>query len=604
MMKAIRWSGVIAFIIIFGGLIGGSLLFVEPIVESMIESTLTDMNEAQVDVGSVDISYSPLALSVRDIQVTDPAHPMVNSVDIGQARFALSFGDLWLKKVIIDDMSLSGIRVDTPRKKSGAIKKAAKPKVATEEDRPLFEIPMLDMQLPDVKQLLKTEPLSAEKLINELNQDVEKTRQQWAEMRDEIDDKQRWESYRTRYEQISLAFKADTAQKLKAIEDAKELRKDLKQEAARIRQTRDRISADSNRLEDEFKAAKAAPGQDIQRIKDKYSIDQLNAENITQMLFGPRAAEYLGLAQTWYARIKPYIKSKEKEQKVIRLKGENIAFREYHPKPGFYVARATIDAQVPRGQFAGSITDVSSDQSVSKKPTRFKLSGQNMRHRDSEQLSGEFNYIQPDRGFTRIEYSIRGYQLTDFDISRSDKLSLKMNSSLMDLSLSTRLQGGEISGRSDVDFSKVQFNAGTDSSGSLARMLAAAFADVRDFNIEAKFRGDLKDIDIEMKSSLDNQIGQQFKAQVNARKQQFERELKAAIDVKLREPMTRLEASKQQLDQVQAELQAKQQELEQKIADLDSKIDQQKNIKKQELDDKADKKKDELKKKLLDKLKL
>jgi len=595
-MKAIRWPGLLAFVIIFGGLIGGTLLFAENIVKSMIESSLTDMNEARVDVGSVDIRYSPLALTVHNIQVADPAQPMVNSVQIGQARFALSFGDLWLKKLIIDDMSLTGIRVDTPRKKSGAIKKVAKQQAVEEEKPSMLGFDMPDMELPDVKQVLKVEPLTAEKLIGELNQDVEQTQQQWADIRDQINDKQRWNSYHTRYEQIRQAFQGDTAQKLKAIEDAKTLRKDLKQEVARIRQARDKIHTDSNRLEDEFKAAKAAPSQDIQRIRDKYRLDQLNAENITQ--------EYLALAQTWYARLKPYLKSKSKEQEVVRLQGENIAFREYHPKPGFYVARAAIDAEVPRGQFVGSVTDISSDQSISKKPTRFKLSGQNMRHRDSEQLSGEFNYIQPDKGYTLVDYSIKGYQLNDFNISSSDKLSLSMARSLMNLKLSTRLQGGEINGRSDADFRQVKFNSASDSSGSLSRMLVASFANVHQFYIDTKFSGSLHHLNINMKSDLDNQIGQQFRAQVNARKQQFEQDLRARIDEKLREPLARVEAKKQRLDQIRADVDAKHQELEQKIADLDNKIDQQKAIKKQQLDNKVDRKKEELKKKLLDKFKL
>ena len=603
-MKAIRWPGLIAFIIIFGGLIGGTLLFAESIVESMIESTLTDMNEARVDVASVDIQYSPLSLTVRRIQITDRMQPMQNAVDIGEARFALSFGDLWLKKLIIDDMSLTGIRVNTPRKTSGAIKKPTRQKAPVEDSESLFDFDMPDMDLPNVKDILKSEPLTAEKLIDELNSDFDRSREQWSDMRNEIVDAQRWDQYDARYNRIRQQFKGDFSQQLAAIQEAKTLRDELKQEVERIRQARDTIRSDSRRLNDEFKAAKAAPKQDVERIKQKYRLDNLDAGNITQMLFGAQAAEYLDLARNWYGRIKPYIESDEEEQKVVRLKGENIAFREYNPKPGFYVGRAAVEAELPRGQFVGSITDISSDQSVSKKPTRFLLSGKNMRHRDSEQLSGEFNYIEKDSGYTQVDYQLRAYELNDFDISKSSKLSLNIATSLMDLSVSSRLQSGRISGRSDVDFRKVQFKSTTDSSGSLSRMLAAAFSDVHGFDIDATFRGNLRDMDIDMKSDLDNQIGQQFKAQINARKQQFERELRARIDEKLREPMAKLDTQKQRLDQIKADIDAKEQALRQKLADLESKIDQEKDIQKRKLDRKVDEKKDELKKKLLDKFKL
>jgi hypothetical protein len=174
----------------------------------------------------------------------------------------------------------------------------------------------------------------------------------------------------------------------------------------------------------------------------------------------------------------------------------------------------------------------------------------------------------------------------------------------MNLDLSTRLQSGQIRGRSDINFNKVNFKSGTSSSGSLTRMLTAAFSDIHHFNIDATFSGTLKDMDMNLKSDLDNQIGRQFKAQVDARKQQFERELKARIDEKLREPLAKLEQKKRKLDQIKADVDAKEKELKQQLADLDNKINQEKEIQKQKLKSKADSKKDELKKKLLDKFKL
>ncbi len=603
-MKIIRWPGLIAFILIFALLVGGGVLFAESIVQSMIESTLTDINGAKVDIASVQINYSPVSLSVNDIQIADAARPMTNSIQIARARFAMSGGDLLLGKLIIDDMSLTGIRVDTPRKRSGALPKTKKTQAPVDDEKTLFDFDLPDIDLPDVGEALKQEPLKSEKLVDELNLDVDKTRQQWKATRDDIKDQKRWDSLKARYEKIRRDFKGDFAQKLDAIKDAKQLRDDLKKEMERIRNARRQFNTDSERLENAFKAVKAAPKQDIERIKQKYKLDNLNTGNIAELLFGAQAAEYLSLARTWYRRIKPYIESDEEEQEAVRFEGEDIVFREFNPKPGFYVRKVAIDAEIPRGRFAGSMTDLSSDQSVSKKPTRFKLAGQDMRHRDSEELSGEFNYVKKDRGYSQFEYRIKAYQLRDFDISKSKKLALNMSSGLMDLSLSSRIQSGRINGNTDIDFSKVNFKAGTRSSGAVTRMLATAFSDIHRFNIEATFGGNLKDLDMDLKSDLDNQIGHQFKAQIDARKRQFEQDLKARIDKKLREPLAELEQKKQKLDRIKAEVDDKERELKLQLADLDDKIKQEKEIQKQKLRDKKKQKKDELKQKLLKKLKL
>lgn len=606
-MKIIRWPGLIAFLIITTALIAGTVLFAGSIIKSIAESTLTDMNKARVDIASVDINYSPLSLSVNDIQITDSTSPMINALQIGQAHFALSFSDLLLKKVIIDDMSLSNIRIDTPRKRSGAIEtKTTKENVT--DNSPLIDISMPDMEMPKVDDVLKNTTLQSPQTIALLSQDLDKTHASWTQLSNDILNSKRWYSHEARYQKISTDFKGDYAQKIASIKEAKKLREDYAQEVTRIQNARKQINADSSRLDEEYKAARAAPGKDIDSIKQQYKLDDLSAGNITQLLFGQQAAEYLALARTWYLRLKPYLpvedKNAVKEKKMPRLKGEDITFREFNPKPDFYIRKAAIDAEVPRGKFAGEITEVSSSQSISGKPTKFLLKGQDMRHRDSEQLSGEFNYVNKSSGYSDFSYNIKAYQLKDVSISRSDKLSLKMSKSLMNFDLSTRLQSGQISGRSDILFNQVQFDSNTQSSGTLARMLATSFSDVHRFNINTQLKGDFKNMDMSLKSDLDKQIGAQFKTQMQQQKQKFEVELKSRIDETLREPMAKIEAKKQQLDSVKQQINDKEKELTQKLADLNSKIDQEKNLQNDKLQDKKDEKKESVKKGLLNKLKL
>ncbi len=268
------------------------------------------------------------------------------------------------------------------------------------------------------------------------------------------------------------------------------------------------------------------------------------------------------IAQTWYSRVEPYITSDEPEEEVKRQHGEDITFREFDPKPDFYVRKASIDAQIPRGQFVGNITEISSDQSINKKPMRFKVAGENMRHRDREELSGEFNYINKAKGYSKVNYLIRQYQLDNFEVSKSKKLPVTIAKSLMNLDLSARLQDKQVTGNSDIRFKKVKFLTGDASSGSsFSKMLKSSFAGVDKFNINARFKGNKNDIDIDLKSDLDNQLGDQLKAQINKKKEQFEANLKSRIDDKLKEPLAKIEAKKKHLDQIKRELDTKEKEI-------------------------------------------
>lgn len=587
-MKLIRWSGLITFSAITATLIGGSLLFAESIIESLFESSLTDMNQAKVDIDSVELSYSPLSLTINDIQVSDGTNPMINSVQIGQANFTLSSGDLLLKKVIIDDMSLSNIRIDTPRKYSGALRqeKQIVPSVSDESQK--FEIEMPDIDLPSIDDVLQSNPLQSIQTINQLSQDLDSTKNQWTQISDDIKDPKRWNDHEAKYTKIRNDFKGNFVQKLNSIKEAKTLSNEYKKEVDRIRNARNQINTDSQRLETAYKAAKAAPKNDIDRIKQKYKLDDLSTGNITELLFGQQARDYLALAQTWYNRIKPYIPEDSEdsieEAEIIRAKGEFISFREFNPKPDFFVRKVAIDAQIPRGKFAGTINDISSNQSISGKPIRFLLTGQELRHRDSEQLSGEFNYVVKGKGYSSVNYHIKRYQLKDISISSSKKLSLNMARSLMNFDLSTRIHSGQLTGQADITFNDVQFKSNTGSSGTLPRMFAASFADVRDFNIDARMKGNFKDMDMRLKSNLDNQIGAQFKNQVNDKKEKFETELRARIDAKIRQPMAKIEAQKRKLDALKQQIDTKEKEIKQKLANLNNKITQEKKIKKQLLD--------------------
>ncbi|TNF39216.1 MAG: hypothetical protein EP315_00095, partial [Gammaproteobacteria bacterium] len=240
-MKSIRWPGFVAFVVLVALLIGGALLFAGPITKSILESTLSKMNGARVDIASVDISWSPLAMQLNDIQVTDKQQPMINAVQVGNARFQISFGDVLLKKVIIDEMSMNRIEVDTPRKVSGALKKQQKPEMEDKDDAFLgFDMP--DMELPDIKEILQIEPLQTDKLIETLNNDFDTTRQQWQASYDDITNQARWDTYQVRYDQIREAFKGNFAQKLAAIKDAKALRDDLKKEIEKVRQIKQQFS--------------------------------------------------------------------------------------------------------------------------------------------------------------------------------------------------------------------------------------------------------------------------------------------------------------------------------------------------------------------------
>jgi uncharacterized protein (TIGR03545 family) len=588
-MKAIRWGGLITFLLLMG-IVVAAALFSGVVLKPVLESKFTEMNGAKVDIDAINIGYSPFSLEVDNIQITDPSQPMVNTAQIEQVKLQLSFSRMLMGQLVIDDASISGVRVDTPRKKSGKITKVVSQQASQPEaEETSFDIPGFDF--PDIDELLAKEPLQSDILIEKLDKDLAEIDAQWKKTRDGLPDSAKTDSYEQRFNKIKQDSKGDTAQKLAAIQDAKTLINEIKADVNAIKQARAQFSGDIKHINQSIRDVKAAPGKDIANIKAKYSLDEAGAENVARMLFGDEVAGYLALARKWYARIEPYISSDDEEQDkpvVERSKGVDVVFKENDPVPDFYVRTASVSADLPRGQFEGKVTDISSDQSVNRKPMRFKLQGVSMVGKESEAIYGEFNYVNKNTSFAKINYALSKAQLEPMTISRSSQLPLDMKTALLTTNVDARLQKGVLSGVANTQFRQVDFETASSS------MFASAFEGVKAFDIDTKFSGAIGDLSIQIDSDLDSQLGQQLKAQLALKRQKFEADLKSKIDQKISEPMARIDAKKKELDALKQRVDDSEKELQQKLAALQQTIDQEKELKQQEVKDKL---KDKLKNK-------
>jgi uncharacterized protein (TIGR03545 family) len=94
---------------------------VDWVVEMAIETQGTKAVGARVDVAGADLSLFPAGIEVRGLQVTNPDSPMRNALDVRRIYSDIELMPLIKRKVVIDNLRMEGIRLDTPRKTSGAV---------------------------------------------------------------------------------------------------------------------------------------------------------------------------------------------------------------------------------------------------------------------------------------------------------------------------------------------------------------------------------------------------------------------------------------------------------------------------------------------------
>ncbi len=544
MMKMIRWQGLIAFIGIIIVLFVFWFLLIDFLIERAIETVGTHIVGAKVELDTADLTVLPLGLALKRLQVTNPDSPMSNAVEIERIAFSMDSANLFLRKVIIEEMTLEGLQLNTPRKYSGAVKRKPKgtPSVSDKTKKTTFQLPVAE--LPDIQEILKKEELHSLKQIETLRTDIEAGKENWQKRLAELPDEKTFEQYKERIEKIRKKKSRDIAGGLEIAGEIAKIQKELSRDLKRIETAQREFSKETKSLRKRVNQLRNAPQEDVRRIMDTYGLSTKGLENISQALFGAKVSGYIQKALVWYAKLKPVIERQRSEKKgkevvkPMRGKGVNVRFKEYEPLPEFLIRKVNATLKLRAGDMAGTIHNITFDQDIIGKPLDFNFSGDRLKGITSAKINGSLNHIVPAKNRDVMNILIRGYQVSDMNLSESEKMPISLKKGSADLKLKAAITGDSLAAQLKVDLGSVKIEtAKQDDATMIVRALRSTLSDVSRFSVQADITGTLDDYQIKLSSDLDrvlsNALGKQVKKQARA----FENKLKSAITEKVSGPM-------------------------------------------------------------------
>ena len=94
-MKLFRWSGLIGFAVVITAVLVIGFFFIDNWVKAGIEAGGTRVNGAEVNVGDVDLTFSPLGFRVEDLRITNADRPTHNLFELDEARLELRLTQLF-----------------------------------------------------------------------------------------------------------------------------------------------------------------------------------------------------------------------------------------------------------------------------------------------------------------------------------------------------------------------------------------------------------------------------------------------------------------------------------------------------------------------------
>ena len=467
---------------------------------------------------------------------------MKNAFEAGRIAFTIDGANLIRKKYIIEEMAVEGVRLNTQRKSSGAIGRAKKGKGPEEE-----ALKLLTFELPEVDEVIKKEKIESIKEIEGLNKEVKADRENFEKELKALPDEKKIREYERRIAALkgSRGFGGIVGGAGEALALKNEIQADLK----RVAVFKDTVAVKTADYRKRVEAAALAPGRDVQKIVSKYSISPEGLKNLGSLFVGGRVREWVENGLEWREKLDRIVSREGKEggaevQKSLRGRGVDVQFHEYRPLPDFLIRKASVSFNIPSGDIAGAVTNITGDQDILGSPMRIRFYGERLKGLTSALLEGEINRVAPESPRDIINFSVKGYRLHDLLLTDNEYMTVALKEALADFDLNAEVKGGMINGHigSAVRSALTEATVKAEKNPMLDT-IAAAFSDVKAFNIDAKVDGKLDAYGLSVSSDLDRVLSGAVGGALRDKVAAFESGMRGELLEKTAEPLKELNGS-------------------------------------------------------------
>jgi uncharacterized protein (TIGR03545 family) len=618
----IRFKFVIPLAIACGAIFLYTVLFLDQHLRWIAAKYATQLNGAEVNIGSVRTSISGLSLELQKVQLTDPDRPTHNRLEIGKVRFDLGTMGLIQSKFIIEDASVHDIRMSSERRKPGYVLPPPPPAPGLKEQavellKPIPQELMTNaMSVLEEKGLknplegIKWEELPSAQALSALNvawQQKQQTLQQT------IDSLPKASELNQLKAEISALKTPQTVEQVKeTLAKVDAIKKRTEQDVAKVKAAAKTLQTEGDDFTKQVKNLGSAVNQDVALLSQRLKLPDLDFKELPEEIAGPIVKRYVGILEGYYGRIKPYIESDERKvpSRPLRYAGTNFTFPVRNGLPAFWLKNMQISsketADGPLADMLGKLTNLSSTPALVAAPTRFSFEG-SFRGAGIEGLKGDVT-LDHRSVLARDEFklAIARFPVDERILASSKDFSIKYGKAFGSTNMAFMLQGekAQLSIETRIRELTWQIDAVNE---RVKNLLTTSLLPLKEFSIDATAEGPFSQLNWQFSSNVADQLRIGLRQALARQLTELQDRLKAELDKRLTAEQAKLEAEmKKQLqgyeEQVALLLQLAT-DNEAAVEKIKAEINKQVDAKKAELEQKVEAEKNKALEKQEEKLK-
>jgi uncharacterized protein (TIGR03545 family) len=548
-IQIFRWKAIgplLVFLIILGVLIW---IFAEPVAKDTTEEASTELLGTQVSVGKLDLYPKDAAVNLRALQVANPFVLTRNLLEADDIRLKLNPAALAEKKIVIENLTLHGMRFGTTRKtpakpvKGGGF--APQAYRAVEQWTKQFDVPLLSLTPIDTLRQLALDPtqLTTIKEAQGLQARTDSTRKALEQGLQQLNLKPTIDSAQALLQQLGQTDpkKLGLDGTRKAIESVKQTLKAVGDAKKRVDALEANARAGVQSLQQGVRLLDQARRKDFAFAKSLLKLPSFAAPDIGSAFFGKVSIERFKQAVYWAELAQKYmppglLPRPAPGPKRLRASGETIEFPKEREYPRFLLEQGQLDFTIGgtspiQGAYAATVQGLTSTPALYGKPAVVKASRQAANSAIASVDVGAIINHLASRTHDSANARLNGIELPSFNLPGLP-LRLDPGAGSSSLTFSMRNGGAELFGRWSIASDKISWIADTagHQMNELERLIVRVASGLNNLQVVAELSGSMSSPKFSVSSNLDKAIANRIQAVMGEEIAKAEKMVRAKVD--------------------------------------------------------------------------